>query len=67
MHLYKYLAKVLIAMTFIYLYYEMKKMVPTYLTKLLESSNVVNVKLISKMKRVYNNLHYTFSIITFWS
>lgn len=48
-------------MTFIYLDYEMKIMVPMCLTRLWESSNVINVKLISKMKRVYNNLNYTIS------
>lgn len=50
-HLYKSLAQPLITMTFIYLDYEMKIMVPMCLTKLLESSNSVTVKMISELKK----------------
>lgn len=64
-HLYKSLAQPLITMTFIYLDYEMKIMVPVCLTKLLENSNSVTVKMISELKKVYNDFHYTISVISF--
>lgn len=64
-HRYKSLTQPLITMTFIYLDYEMKKMVPMCPTRLLESSNSVTVKMIRELEKLYNDFHYTTSVTSF--